>query len=59
MAVPEGYHPIGIRYKNKKDADREAKRARKVYGDSYIVRHIKIGKLIRYYRIYRKRRSRR
>ena len=55
MAVPKGYRPIGIRYKFKIDADREAKRARKVYGDNDIVRPIKSGKFDLYYQIYWKR----
>jgi len=55
MPIPKGYRPIGIRYSSKAEAAKEAKRAKKVYGDSYIVRPVKSGKQILYYQIYWKR----
>jgi len=55
MAVPEGYRPIGPKWKTRAEAAREVKFAKKHYGDSYIFRPVKSGSYVLYYQVYWKR----
>lgn len=57
MAIPKGYRPIGRKYMPDEfgKAKADAKKASKMYGDSYIVRPVKSGKNILYYQTYWKR----
>ena len=55
MVVPAGYRPIGNRLKTKAEAQRDAKSAKKHFGDQYIYRPVKAGKEIIGYQLYWKR----
>jgi len=57
MAIPAGYKPIGRQYLPNEYAwaVADAKKARKLYGDSFIVRPVKSGKNVLYYQHYWKR----
>lgn len=53
----KGYRPIGPRYQpnDLAKARADAKKATKMYGDSYIVRPVKSGNTILYYQTYWRR----
>ncbi len=52
--IPAGYRPIGGLYlpHHYDMAVREARRARQVYGDSYVVRAVRSGKTLVGYQLY-------
>jgi len=57
VVVPKGYRPIGRKYMPSElgKAKADAKKASRMYGDSYIVKPVKSGKTTLYYQTYWKR----